>query len=113
MPAVIYQGFSIHGNEPSGANAAPLVAYYLAAARDPAVEAMLASLGFENLRPALVHARGRMLELRGEHREAIEAYEEERRLSPAGSMHAGCTGFRTVMPISIRSGITSEMFPSL
>ncbi|MGD2123945.1 MAG: tetratricopeptide repeat protein [Gemmatimonadota bacterium] len=49
----------------------------------PAVEAMLASLGFENLRPALVHARGRMLELRGEHREAIEAYEEERRLSPA------------------------------
>ncbi len=32
VPAVLYQGFSIHGNEPSGANAAPLVAYYLAAA---------------------------------------------------------------------------------
>ena len=32
VPAVLYQGFSIHGNEPSGANAAPMVAYYLAAA---------------------------------------------------------------------------------
>lgn len=32
MPLVLYQGYSIHGNEPSGANAALLVAYYLAAA---------------------------------------------------------------------------------
>ena len=32
MPIVVYQGFSIHGNEPSGANAGLLVAYYLAAA---------------------------------------------------------------------------------
>ncbi|MCB0571303.1 MAG: zinc carboxypeptidase [Phaeodactylibacter sp.] len=31
MPVVLYQGFSIHGNEASGGNAAPLVAYYLAA----------------------------------------------------------------------------------
>ena len=30
-PVVIYQGFSIHGNEPSGSNAALAVAYYLAA----------------------------------------------------------------------------------
>ena len=29
---VVYQGFSIHGNEPSGSNAALAVAYYLAAA---------------------------------------------------------------------------------
>lgn len=41
MPAVIYQGFSIHGNEPSGANAAPMVAYYLAAAQGPAIEEIL------------------------------------------------------------------------
>lgn len=34
MPIVIYQGFSIHGNEQSGANAAPLVAYRLAASQD-------------------------------------------------------------------------------
>ena len=32
MPLVVYQGFSIHGNEPSGANASLLLAYYLAAA---------------------------------------------------------------------------------
>ncbi|MCK8481634.1 M14 family metallopeptidase [Psychroserpens algicola] len=32
MPIVVYQGFSIHGNEPSGSNAALLAAYHLAAA---------------------------------------------------------------------------------
>lgn len=37
MPVVLYQGFSIHGNEPSGGNAAPLVAYYLAAGRSAEV----------------------------------------------------------------------------
>ena len=31
-PVVVYQGFSIHGNEPSGANAGLLAAYHLAAA---------------------------------------------------------------------------------
>ena len=36
-PPYLYQGFSIHGNEPSGGNAAPLVAYYLAAAPYEAV----------------------------------------------------------------------------
>jgi hypothetical protein len=33
-PIVVYQGFSIHGNEPSGSNAALAVAYYLAAAEN-------------------------------------------------------------------------------
>ena len=33
MPIIVYQGFSIHGNEPSGANAGLLAAYYLAAAQ--------------------------------------------------------------------------------
>ncbi|MEL6355714.1 MAG: M14 family zinc carboxypeptidase, partial [Bacteroidota bacterium] len=32
VPGVLYQGYCIHGNEPSGGNAAALVAYYLAAA---------------------------------------------------------------------------------
>ncbi len=41
MPVVVYQGFSIHGNEPSGSNAALLVAYYLAAAKTNAVESLL------------------------------------------------------------------------
>ena len=31
MPVVLYQGYSIHGNEPSGSNAAMLYAYHLAA----------------------------------------------------------------------------------
>lgn len=33
-PLVVWLGYSIHGNEPSGANAALLVAYHLAAAQD-------------------------------------------------------------------------------
>ncbi|MGB5402870.1 MAG: M14 family zinc carboxypeptidase, partial [Robiginitalea sp.] len=41
MPVVVYQGFSIHGNEPSGANAGLAYAYYLAAAQGPEIEKML------------------------------------------------------------------------
>ena len=41
MPAVVYQGFSIHGNEPSGSNAALAIAYYLAAAQGPSIDKLL------------------------------------------------------------------------
>jgi hypothetical protein len=41
MPVVVYQGFSIHGNEPSGANAGLAYAYHLAAAQGTEMEAML------------------------------------------------------------------------
>jgi len=41
MPLVIYQGFSIHGNEASGANAGLLVAYYLAAAEGEYINELL------------------------------------------------------------------------
>ena len=41
FPAVAYMGYSIHGNEASGSNAALLVAYYLAAAQTPEVERLL------------------------------------------------------------------------
>ncbi|TAF51228.1 MAG: zinc carboxypeptidase [Sphingobacteriia bacterium] len=41
MPTVVWMGHSIHGNEPSGANAGLLTAYYLAAAQGPAIEALL------------------------------------------------------------------------
>ncbi|WP_031425383.1 M14 family metallopeptidase [Flavimarina sp. Hel_I_48] len=41
MPIVTYQGMSIHGNEPSGANAGLLVAYYLAAAEGPEMDKLL------------------------------------------------------------------------
>ncbi|GIW92247.1 MAG: peptidase M14 [Pirellulaceae bacterium] len=40
-PLAVYLAFSVHGNEASGANAAPLVAYYLAAARSPRVSQLL------------------------------------------------------------------------
>jgi len=41
MPIVINQGFSIHGNEASGSNAALLYAYYLAAAEGNEIEKIL------------------------------------------------------------------------
>ena len=41
MPIVVYQGYSIHGNEPSGSNASLAYAYYLAAAQGPEIESML------------------------------------------------------------------------
>lgn len=44
MPIVVYQGFSIHGNEPSGSNAALAYAYYLAAAQGPEIEETLNNL---------------------------------------------------------------------
>ena len=41
MPVVAYMGFSIHGNEPSGSNAALLMAYYMAAAQSSAIDSAL------------------------------------------------------------------------
>ena len=41
MPVVVYQGFSIHGNEPSGSNAAMVAAYYLAAAQGDKIDEIL------------------------------------------------------------------------
>lgn len=43
MPIVVYQGFSIHGNEPSGSNAAILAAYYLAAGQGPKIDELLSN----------------------------------------------------------------------
>ena len=40
-PIVVYQGFSIHGNEPSGSNAALVAAYHLAAAESNDVKDLL------------------------------------------------------------------------
>ena len=41
MPVVVWMGYSVHGNEASGANAALLVAYYLAAGQGEEIETML------------------------------------------------------------------------
>ena len=43
MPAVFYIGFSIHGNEASGANAGLLMAYHLAAAQGKEIEEYLSN----------------------------------------------------------------------
>ena len=42
MPVVAYMGYSIHGDEASGGNAAPVVAYHLAAAQGAAIDSLLA-----------------------------------------------------------------------
>ena len=42
-PIIVYQGFSIHGNEPSGANAGLAAAYYLAAAQGPKIDDLLSN----------------------------------------------------------------------
>lgn len=41
FPLVFWMGYSIHGDEPSGSNAALLLAYYLAAAQGPSIDKLL------------------------------------------------------------------------
>ena len=43
-PAIVWMGYSVHGNEASGSNAALLFAYYLAAAQGPQIESYLENL---------------------------------------------------------------------
>ena len=43
MPVVVFQGYSVHGNEASGTEAALVYLYHLAAAQGPDVEAQLAN----------------------------------------------------------------------
>ncbi len=40
-PLIIYMGYSVHGNEPSGSNAALLLAYHLAASNSPQINKLL------------------------------------------------------------------------
>lgn len=40
-PAIVWMGYSVHGNEPSGANASPVVAYHLAAGQGRTLEQVL------------------------------------------------------------------------
>ncbi|MGD8678880.1 MAG: M14 family zinc carboxypeptidase [Lysobacterales bacterium] len=40
-PLVVWMGYSVHGDEPSGSNASMLAAYYLAASRSPFVRELL------------------------------------------------------------------------
>ena len=84
VPAVLYQGFSIHGNEPSGGNAAPLVAYYLAAAPESAVGELLENIivfdpaynpdGFNRFASWANSHKNKALTADGNDREYNEAY---------------------------------------
>ncbi len=40
-PVVVWMGYSVHGNEPSGVNAVPVVLYHLAAAQGAGIDEML------------------------------------------------------------------------
>jgi tetratricopeptide (TPR) repeat protein len=51
----------------------------------PAVDTAITTLQYEFLRPALLAAQGEMHFLKGEYREAIQAFEEQRRLAPAST----------------------------
>lgn len=44
LPAILWQGYSIHGNESSGSSAAMLVAYYLAAGKSREIETILSDM---------------------------------------------------------------------
>lgn len=44
QPAIVHMMYSIHGNEPSGSNATPLVAYYLNATQDSELEQQLQNI---------------------------------------------------------------------
>ncbi len=41
LPIAVWMGYSVHGNEPSGMNASPLVAYYLCAAQGAGIDSAL------------------------------------------------------------------------
>lgn len=84
-PAVAWMGYSVHGNEPSGSNAALLVAYYLAAAQGDAVQTLLnntivlldPSLNPDGLARFAQWAnsnRGMNLSADPQHREHVEAW---------------------------------------
>jgi tetratricopeptide (TPR) repeat protein len=49
----------------------------------PAVEEFITAVQYEIVRPALLSAQGEAKALRGEYREAIQFFEEQRRLAPA------------------------------
>lgn len=89
QPAVVWMGYSVHGNEPSGSNAALLVAYYLAAAQGEAVESLLDNTvilldpamnpdGLARFTTWVNSNRGVTLSSDPQHREHVEAWPSSR-----------------------------------
>ncbi|CAM4088210.1 M14 metallopeptidase family protein [Pseudoalteromonas byunsanensis] len=84
-PAVLWMGYSVHGNEPSGSNAAMLVAYYLAAAQGAEIEHLLDNTvilldpslnpdGLARFAQWVNSNRGMALSADSQHREHVEAW---------------------------------------
>jgi hypothetical protein len=84
-PVVAWMGYSVHGNEPSGSNAAMLVAYYLAAAQGDAVKTLLNNMvvlldpslnpdGLARFAQWANSNRGMNLSADPQHREHVEAW---------------------------------------
>jgi hypothetical protein len=80
LPLVINMGYGVHGDEPSASNAAPLIAYHLAASRSEEVESLLSSTvvlidpclnpdGFERFAHWANNHRGRVANADPNHRE--------------------------------------------
>ncbi len=85
LPVVVYLGYSVHGNEASGANAALVVAYHLAAAQGAEIEDLLAHTvilldpafnpdGISRFATWANMHRGRVLVDEPDHREHREAW---------------------------------------
>ena len=85
MPAVINMGYSIHGDEPSGANAVPVVAYHLVAGRGKQIRQLLQNTiilldpclnpdGFERFAHWANNNRGQILNNDRNHREHQQAW---------------------------------------
>ncbi len=85
LPVVLNMGYGIHGNEPSATNAAPVVAYYLAAAQGKDVENLLNNVivlldpclnpdGFERFAHWTNNHRGAIANDDRDHREHQETF---------------------------------------
>ncbi|KZN51590.1 M14 metallopeptidase family protein [Pseudoalteromonas luteoviolacea] len=88
-PNVIWMGYSVHGNESSGSNAALLVAYYLAAAQGEEIETLLENNiilidpamnpdGLARFAQWANSHRGQVLSADPAHREHVEAWPSAR-----------------------------------
>ncbi|MGD2115992.1 MAG: M14 family metallopeptidase [Acidobacteriota bacterium] len=79
LPAVVYLGYSIHGNEASGSNASMVVAYHLAASRSDEVASLLDRLVIL-LDPSLnPDGMGRFAHWANMHRGAVPVADPEHR----------------------------------
>ena len=85
LPAVIWMGYNVHGNEASAGNAAALVAYHLAAAKGKEIEELLSGVvilldpclnpdGFERFAHWANDHRGRVANADPDHREHREPF---------------------------------------